>query len=78
MPFAQSMIEPPPMAMTISQLSDLAKAAPSNAVVVKGFASTWSNNTCSICAASSLTVTRSYSPDFLALVRPVMMSALLP
>ena len=40
MPFAQSMIEPPPMAMTISQLSDLAKAAPSNAVVVKGLAST--------------------------------------
>ena len=40
MPFAQSMIEPPPIAITTSQLSDLAKAAPSKAVVVNGLAST--------------------------------------
>ena len=45
MPFAQSIMDPPPMAITISQLSDLARAAPSKAVVVKGLASTWSNST---------------------------------
>ena len=78
MPFAQSIIDPPPMAITISQLSDLAKAAPSKAVVVNGLASTWSKRTCSIWVASSFATTRSYKPDFFALVRPVTISAFLP
>ena len=72
------MMEPPPIAITISQFSDLANTAPSKAVVVNGLASTWSKRTCSIWAASSFATTRSYKPDFLALVRPVTISAFLP
>ena len=77
-PFAQSIMLPPPIATTKSHPFAFANSAPSIAVVVKGFCVTLSKRTLSISESSSDFLTLSYKPDFFALEFPVTMRAFFP